>query len=103
MNIPPDGLLIEVTEEDIKIGQEGNVFHCPISLAVKRAIKVNGGVIVLSSRIFVNRDEECFMPKEVKEFVTLFDSRKPTTPFTFTLIRRDVQDLIQGDIHANLL
>jgi hypothetical protein len=96
MDIPTAGLLVEITQADIQLGQEGNVFHCPIALAVKRATKVTGGVIVLSSRIFVNRDEECIMPSEARTFAYQFDKRESVSPFTFTLIRKDT-------LNANLL
>jgi len=81
---------IRVTKGDIEAGVQGNSFHCPVALAVRRAFKadevwVREIIIVTKGRL----RQTCVTPPEVESFIERFDSAilefESPKPLTFTL------------------
>lgn len=80
---------INVTEQDIAVGEQRSCRHCPISVAIGR----------ISGAISVSTDEECIRvgsndvipsdhyatPCAAAEFIRAFDTGNPVEPFTFEL------------------
>ena len=79
---------IEITDEDIRLGQACSCFSCPIARAVSRQfpddfVMVNRCNIVVESDNF----EKVVYPlsQEARKFVSDFDSGHPVAPFTLVL------------------
>ena len=81
---------IRVTRKDIEEGVQGNSFHCPVALAVKRAFRADSVwvreiIIVTKGRL----RRTCVAPPEVEDFIERFDSAilefESPKPFSFTL------------------
>ena len=81
---------IRVTRRDIEEGVQGNSFHCPVALAVRRALRarevwVREIIIVTRARA----KETYVTPSAVLDFIEQFDSAVPEfeslKPFSFTL------------------
>ncbi len=81
---------IEVTADDIAMGQRGSCCKCPIALAVARALKLNGMVVDVNGlRVFVGafgRPRRVYgLPENARAFVDAFDAGRATRPFEFEL------------------
>lgn len=81
---------IQVTGRDINQGVQGDCFHCPVALAVKRAFKaervwVREIIIVTKAGLRQTFDT----PAEAEAFLEHYDSAvlefEGPRPFTFTL------------------
>lgn len=71
-------MLIKVTEEDIKNGVRHLCQKCPVSLAIKRAIKKDD-VVVAGSR---TRKQ---LPDKVIKLIALYDQGYSISPFEFEI------------------
>lgn len=88
------GDLVEVTDNDIMIGECGSPAHCPVALAVRRTISKQGHAV---SHVFVSgRKIACkvaglptirfAMPLEIARWIQRFDSGAyGVEPVNFTL------------------
>jgi len=78
---------VEVTAEDIMLGERQNRCHCPIALAVARAVP--GVYVGVGNRIvdLINNVDfkQVYLPKEAQEFIESFDNLEPVEPFSFVL------------------
>ena len=81
---------ITVTRKDIEEGVQGNSFHCPVALAVRRALKAD--TVWVREIIIVTKAEsqQTFVsPPEVEDFVERYDSAilefESPQPFSFNL------------------
>lgn len=75
---------IEVTQEDINNGKQGNATACPIALAATRAFKVS--VLVGYSLLIVGevwRGRTYKLSPAAYDFRRSFDVGEPVQPFTF--------------------
>ena len=96
----PKQFTVQVTQEDIDKGQEGNCYKCPVARAVKRFLKTNKRLLVRSNGslripigvkqvnsvelyIFDTYQSKCEL------FVKKFDSGLKVRPtkFTFRLLK----------------
>jgi hypothetical protein len=81
---------IRVTQRNIDRGVQGDSFHCPVALAIKRALKA-ATVWVREVIIVTNgRSQQTYAtPPEVEGFLESFDSAilefESPRPFSFTL------------------
>jgi hypothetical protein len=75
---------VEVTAEDIKKGNAGNCFACPIALALSRACDTSF-VYVGPNKLSVKDVGFCLAPDVAREFMRDFDIGEPVKPFTFTV------------------
>lgn len=81
-------MLIEVTEDDIKRGNQYSCYTCPIALAVCRLFP-DANVQVSSYRITVETGdgfEYFYLPREAKNFIQNFDGGRSVQPFSFATI-----------------
>ena len=81
---------INVTATDIDKGIRSDDTHCPIALAVKRALRKRKGLFVTDIGIeWENKDERieklCGLPARARKFVERFDEGKPVKPFSFNI------------------
>lgn len=90
---------INITQEDIDLGEQNNSNDCAIALAVKRELSLAEQVdktvaarehylYVPSSRntYFIIDGNKYHLPKKAKAFVTKFDNDRATAkPFSFAL------------------
>jgi hypothetical protein len=83
-------LHIRVTQGDIDRGVQGDSFHCPVALAVKRVFKADtvwvGEIIIVTK----GRSQQTYAtPPEVEGFLESYDSAilefESPRPFSFTL------------------
>lgn len=73
---------IEVTQEDIDKGTPRNCADCPVAIAASRAL----GERVEVGRTFMSTANRSYwIPREVRNFITSFDSRDTVQPFSFEL------------------
>ncbi len=91
--------IISVTAEDIKNGENGSIFSCPIALAVNRVfpgkvarvgnnhLSIGDSELGLDNRVFY------FLPKLAQDFISRVDDPTefsiPLEPFSFFLITED--------------
>lgn len=93
----PAELVIEVTAEDIALGDRGNVCLCPVARAACRLLGVPvpsdeqpvGSVTAYGGGLDIWRASDCdwdnyLIPQEAVHFIHAFDSGEEVTPFTFT-------------------
>ncbi len=74
---------IKVEQSDIDGGARCNGNHCPIALAIKRAIKSDDVCVgVIDGRIGLR---EILLPPAAIDFVAQFDLGKDVTPFEFEI------------------
>ena len=80
---------IRVTQRDIDRGVQGHSFHCPVALAIKRALKASA--VWVREVIIVTKGssrQTYATPPEVEGFVELYDSAilefESPRPFNFT-------------------
>lgn len=81
------GILVEVTEKDIKHGVKGDPCRCPVAKALRRATKssvVSAGEGVLFAG---PKKRRTFWrtPAFVRLFISDFDDGAPVNPFAFSL------------------
>jgi hypothetical protein len=79
---------IKVTPYDIKNGDAGNIFSCPVALAVNRALKDDATSRVGVSTITIVHDggrHTIVSSSEVCNWIHQYDTRKKVEPCTFTL------------------
>lgn len=77
---------INVTQEHIDSGTDGNACHCPVALAIKDALGREDGVYVFYYGANVGADNY-HLPMMVTKFIKDFDNegRGSVSPFSFTL------------------
>ena len=90
----PAELVIEVTADDIRLGERTHACRCPVARAVARA---TGGsideadVAAAAGKMNVTFPDGTFaeyaLPQEVDAFMDAFDHGRPVAPFTFTARR----------------
>ena len=80
-----DGIMIDVTNEDIRFGVPRNRCNCPIALAIERATNAEHAVFVDSQYITIGRDK-FFVDSHVASFMRSFDTDYVVNPITFTLV-----------------
>jgi hypothetical protein len=75
---------IEVTADDIRLGERNDPWCCPIARAAKRAL---GYQVDVSSTTLRPRDTFTYiqLPQVAQEFIYRFDGMDPVYPFTFDL------------------
>jgi hypothetical protein len=83
-------LHIRVTQRDIDRGVQGDSFHCPVALAVKRVFKADTVWVREIIIVTKGRSQQTFAtPPELEGFVESYDSAilefESPSPFTFTL------------------
>lgn len=78
-------MLVEVTLEDIRLGQKQNCQHCPVARALWRAMPIEGKFIFVGVWNVQLRDKEYPLPEVVSRFIRDFDSGKNVEPFSFEL------------------
>lgn len=72
---------IEVTQEDIDLGEPGSFCRCPIARAATRAF---GFPVEVGSVMYKGRGGKlASMPSEAFIFMAAYDRLEPTEPFTF--------------------
>lgn len=76
---------IEVTEEDIKLGQKESCYMCPIARAIERTTKSLWGVRGEFAFRASSPDICVDLPDAAQNFISLFDSGCPVEPFTFEI------------------
>jgi hypothetical protein len=92
-------MLVEVTQEDIAMGQKANCTCCPIALAIDRIVTPNISVNVNQSRVWFSelvKDSDNWrvipyhanLPEDAAQFILHFDSGHYVGPISFEL---DVQ------------
>ena len=79
----PKPKTIKVTREDISKGMPLESDACPISLAIKRTMKVKR-VDVSAYEITVG-STKMSIPRSAKRFMLDFDDGRPVKPFSFQL------------------
>lgn len=88
----PAGLVIEVTADDIRLGEPREACLCPIALAVARLLDtapVNEEVVVGVLMLLATLPDdltftEYELPEEATRFICDFEDGKTVLPFTFT-------------------
>lgn len=84
-------LTIDVTQADIDAGKRCSLTKCPVALAARRAVPQAECVTVSTAIQFwppVQEYQKAYlMPREVANFIALFDDGKTVQPFTFTIAR----------------
>ncbi len=77
---------VEVTQEDIDNGRQGNVGFCPIALACKRKFGIP--YVYVSADILFN-NQSIATPEIAKKFIRRFDAHRQHLgigPFKFNLL-----------------
>lgn len=73
---------IEVTARDIHMGLPHNCRFCPITLAVKRATRLE----VTTGHIFLFvRNKAVVLNDKCRQFIRDFDAGRPVQPFMFAI------------------
>lgn len=80
---------VEVTAEDIAMGQRYSAEKCPVALAIERA--TGRRAIAGLTTIHWYPPGESWMcrqglPREVARFIRAFDHGRPVSPFSFSLL-----------------
>lgn len=86
---------IEITKKDIACGKRRDGKTCPISLAVRRKLKLAYGQVHVTtySARFDSAEIETrnvLLPKKAEKFISKFDNNEPVKPFSFVLGRKIV-------------
>lgn len=82
---------IQVTQQHIRQGTEGNCRDCPTALAINDVLNEYYYTVVRPSSIYINHKTRMYIgkefdtPEEVKEFVRYYDGGYDVTPFSFNL------------------
>lgn len=78
---------INVTEEDILNGKQGNIHGCAIALAIERELAKRSETPVIEVGGCIRVDGKTYkLPKKGQQFVGKFDhNRKSAKPFSFML------------------
>jgi hypothetical protein len=84
-------LHIRVTQRDTNRGVQGDSFHCPVALAIKRALKADGVWVREVIIVTKGRSRQTYAtPPEVEGFVESYDSAilefESPRPFSFALV-----------------
>lgn len=76
---------VQVTQDDIKRGVEGQFGACAVARALKRLFSEKV-VLVWSHRIRVGEFRDCKVPRKVGNFIVKFDrDKKSVKPFSFVI------------------
>lgn len=86
-------ITVDVTQDDIANGKQGECGFCPIALALNRHAPANHHFTVGSSTATLLREdrsdsiplETVLLPRVAEAFVRSFDHRYTVEPFTFDL------------------
>ncbi len=76
-------MIIQVTEDHIRLGKRSNSTRCPVALAVRDilpAAKILGTILIVETPWL-----KIHLPKKVTKFVEDFDHFRPVEPFSFEL------------------
>lgn len=80
---------IQVTQEDINTGMQDVCQHCPIALAIKRALKAElVSVYNFSIHVFISNSEMSYkyrVTDAIYSFIERFDEGVKVEPFSFNL------------------
>lgn len=88
-------ILVDVTQEDIEMGERRASMRCPVALAVRRVPELSACVVgpkdVISDSPAHPNGLDIPLPGAAIKFVLRFDSGRPVRPFSFEL------ELPEGD------
>lgn len=76
---------VEVTQRDIDEGKTRDCTHCPVALAIARAMGLPEVHVAHDFFVAASGGPEIKLPPEVSIFIRQFDLREPVSPFTFEL------------------
>ena len=79
---------VDVTEEDIAIGERRNCLFCPVARALRRVPEIVSVVSAYPYAVAFHTENRyhCFAPPTpVGEFIRDYDRGDPVKPFSFTL------------------
>lgn len=87
---------VDITKADVKKGERGNYYACPVALALNRALRstpANLGIVGATFVSYVVGGDlrKVSLPKQVVDFIDKIDQKKITKdsrgfePFSFTL------------------
>lgn len=79
-------ITVRVTALDIKYGQRGKAFRCPIALALKDMGYNNPAV---GTDVIIPDIDTFGLPKNAQDFIKNFDKGLPVKPFTFTATKNN--------------
>lgn len=83
-------MTINVTEDNIRLGERGSHFYCPIALAVQRDFVgcYHAAVGAKDVMVFLMNDlgQRFDLPSEATQFIRDFDNQAHVAPFSFTLM-----------------
>ena len=87
---------VDVTEKDIKKGRQGSPYHCPVALAIRRAINRTDNIYVAVTQMEIEVTSEKFnitvtLPKKIQNFVERFDEGSKKVKPTSFVLRFEVQ------------
>lgn len=83
---------LEITQEDIDKGKQGDCGLCPIALAIRRKLP-KSNPLVLSNRVFItdehskNKQYYFRMSSNAQEFICEFDNGFPVKPIEIELTK----------------
>lgn len=81
-------IIVEVTAEDIKKGERGFTWGCPIALAAKRKTGLDWSVTRMGMRLYDDDgrlSEYANIPVEAETFIKKFDAGELVLPFSFPI------------------
>lgn len=82
-------MIINVTEVDILCGKKKSCTHCPVAYAVKRATGRKRNVVVDGQYLTIGLDrqneQEIYLPKKARDFISKFDDGQKVKPFSFNI------------------
>lgn len=87
-------MLIQITQEDINLGECGSCTRCPIALGTNRALREHDRVDLLSEVSayqielqdeWENVKAEIDLPARARDFVRKFDDGESVQPFCFEI------------------
>ena len=76
-------MIIEVTQDHIDRGNQGDCEYCPIAIAIRATLKDYS--ISVGGTIFEYKNSYYKLPEKAMKFVQAFDNTLPVQPFTFEL------------------
>ncbi len=74
---------INVTQEDIDKGKQGDSCKCPVALALRR---IHPGARVGSLTLFIADDWVESTPEVARKFISEFDNGRPVGPISFDIL-----------------
>lgn len=90
----PAELVIEVTEQDIRLGEPCMSARCPVAIACGRLFPAVAGRIIAGRHLLIipgvanpndaSLDAYYDLPEDARQLMRAFDLGEKVTPFTFT-------------------